>query len=340
MALTPEQRRSAARNFYDVARHLAAGLGERSLALALAEQGHAPEIVRLVLKTGIPAQTVAGTYTAADAPHQMLAQAMLASVASFGFFDRVAADAMPLPYRQRLGISTGVMAAVSVDEAKPVAVQGLQLTDLGPGMTPMKTSALCVLTRELAQVASTVVALERELRTGLARSTDTKFLSDAVAATTPIASSSMLADIPALIGALTLGANAKVFAAFEPAAVRAMAMARGPGGAKYFPDLDYNGGMIDGVAVIASDGLEAGQAVAIDAAQLGVNTGDVGLSVSQQSAIELSDAPAQDGSTSAGAELVSMFQASLVGVKVTRNFAYSLFRDTALASLSGVSYGA
>jgi len=335
---TVQSAREAAPNFGHLCRFLAAAKGDRELALALAERTNANEAVKIVLRSGVPASVIADVYDAAAAPYQMLAKAFLASLVNAGAFDRIANDAVPLPFLQRLGVGTGVMEATVVDEGRPVPMQGLQLSDLGDGMVPLKVVALTALSAELAKVASTAQVIERELRSGVALGTDRKFLADMVAATTPIASTSMLADFVALLDALTMRAGARPYFVFEPDAVKAMATARGDGGIKLFPDLDVTGGSIDGASVIPCDGLASGVALCIDAIQLGVNRGAVGLAVSQQGDVELQSAPTQDPATSTGTTLVSMWSSGLVGVKAQRTFAYKLMRDGAVASLSGVNY--
>lgn len=327
--------------FGHVARFLAAARGDRQLAAALADQQKASEAVRMVLKTGIPAQGIGAVYTDGSAeqlaPYAMLAEAFLAPLVSVGAFDRIAADALQLPFRQRFGIATGIMAATVVAEGLPVPMQGLQISDLGDGMRPLKTSAMCVLTTELAKVAATAAVVERELRTGLALGSDTKFLTDMVAATTPIASANMYADVTALIAAVSLRANSRPFLVFEPDRVKALATAR-INGEKVWPDLDVLGGTIDGIPCIPSDGLASGTALMIDAQGVGANRGDAGLSVSQQGAVELQSAPSQDSTAGSGVELVSMWQSGLVGVLVQRTFAYELIRTASAASLSGIAW--
>src|SRR2546421_66449 len=98
--------REGARNFAHVVRCLAAAKGDPRLALALAETTGAPEAAKIVLKSGVPATVAGDVFSAAAAPWQVLAQAFLAPLVNSGAADRIMADAMPLPFRTRLGVGT------------------------------------------------------------------------------------------------------------------------------------------------------------------------------------------------------------------------------------------
>src|SRR5207248_9480878 len=138
--------RDGAKHFANVARYLAAARGDRQLALLLADKTGAKEAVKIVLRSGVPAGAVADVWSAEAAPYQVLEQAFLAALVNAGAFYTVAADAVPLPFRQRLGVGTGVMEAELVGEGKPSPMKAAQLSDLGDGMKPRKVVALTVLT--------------------------------------------------------------------------------------------------------------------------------------------------------------------------------------------------
>jgi hypothetical protein len=197
--------------------------------------------------------------------------------------------------------------------------------------------AMTAITTELAKVAETAAVVERELRTGLALGSDLRFCSDLAAATTPIPSTGMYADVTALIAAVPLRANSRPFLVFEADAVKALATAR-LNGEKVYPDLDVLGGTIDGIPVVPSDGLVSGTALLADAQGLAANRGTAGVSVSQQGSVELESAPSQDATASAGVQLVSAWQSGLSLVKVERTFAFTLMRSSAVASLSGIAW--
>lgn len=335
------QVREPSRNFGHLCRLLAAARGDRGLAAARADQQRASEAVRIVLRSAVPAQAISDVFTDTSAeslaPFAALATQFLESLVSFGAFDRIAAAAVQLPFRQRLAVGTGVMAATVVDEGKPSAMQALRLSDLGDQMKPLKTMAMTAITTELAKVAETAAVVERELRTGLALGSDLRFCSDLAAATTPIPSTGMYADVTALIAAVPLRANSRPFLVFEADAVKALATAR-LNGEKVYPDLDVLGGTIDGIPVVPSDGLVSGTALLADAQGLAANRGTAGVSVSQQGSVELESAPSQDATASAGVQLVSAWQSGLSLVKVERTFAYTLMRSSAVASLSGIAW--
>src|SRR5690348_10392738 len=64
----------------------------------------------------------------------------------------------------------------------------------------------------------------------------------------------------------------------------------------------------------------------IDATQLAANSGSVSIGISGRADIDLSDAPGQDSTASAGASLVSAWQSNLVAVKSQRTLEHFCIR--------------
>src|SRR5690349_11746576 len=101
-----------------VMRCIAAAKGNIELAALIAEKTRAPEAAKMVLRSGVPAQATDVLFTDTGAeqlvPFAMAAANWLPSLAATGALDRMAADALQLPFRQRFGIAVGTAEAVEV----------------------------------------------------------------------------------------------------------------------------------------------------------------------------------------------------------------------------------
>jgi hypothetical protein len=168
-----------------------------------------------------------------------------------------------------------------------------------------------------------------ELRNAAARATDAAFIDALVAASTPIASSGdVLADVAALLAALTTGAASVVFLILPAAIAKQVITMPATTGGVAFPGMTLAGGNLAGVQAIVSDAI-TDQVVAVDATQLAVDPGTVMLSTADAANIDLGA-----GGTH------NLFQRNESGLRAERFFAFQLLRPGASASLSGVTWGA
>jgi HK97 family phage major capsid protein len=123
-----------------------------------------------------------------------------------------------------------------------------------------------------------------------------------------------------------------------------LAMKRNTDGSFAFPNMGVRGGDIGGVPVlVAGNALEnddspaAGSIILVDAAEiLFADTDEISITLSEQSAIELDDAP--DDPTTASSVVTSFWQMNLVGWRVARPISWEMRRPGAVAVLTGVSY--
>src|SRR5690606_31314801 len=98
-----------------------------------------------------------------------------------------------------------------------------------------------------------------------------------------------------------------------------------------FPDMRPNGGTIQGVPAIATDGAPHGTLGLIDAPGLAVDPGEIAIPQASHASRDL------DGG---GATLTNLWQSNLRGLRAERIFAASLARDGAVATITAASYGA
>jgi hypothetical protein len=66
--------------------------------------------------------------------------------------------------------------------------------------------------------------------------------------------------------------------------------------------------------------------------------GAVSIESSDQASLEMSDAPTQDGTTGAGASMVSLWQSGLLGLKAERFINWKKRRAQAVQYISGANY--
>lgn len=117
-------------------------------------------------------------------------------------------------------------------------------------------------------------------------------------------------------------------------------------GGKEFPDINKDGGFIEGVPVVTSENIAAnggspadGRIIVALAANsiLMADDGGVEVSVSTEASIQTDDAP--DSPQTASTVLVSMFQTNQVAILVERYITWVKARSGAAQYISGANYG-
>lgn len=117
-------------------------------------------------------------------------------------------------------------------------------------------------------------------------------------------------------------------------------------GSKEFPDINKDGGFIEGVPVVTSENIAAnggspadGRIIVALAANsiLMADDGGVEVSVSTEASIQTDDAP--DSPATASTVLVSMFQTNQVAILVERFITWTKARSGAAQYISGANYG-
>ena len=161
------------------------------------------------------------------------------------------------------------------------------------------------------------------------------------AATTPTASAgttidAVLEDLDVLLAAIPSGAQARFYFAVDSTNAKRLAVKSG-NGVPAFPKFGINGGeIIPGVMGLVSDSLPAGAALLFDASQIMADSGKVSLDVAHHASVQFDTSP--DSPPSASTVPANLWQNDLVALKAERDYAYSVMRTTAVASLSGVDY--
>jgi hypothetical protein len=137
-------------------------------------------------------------------------------------------------------------------------------------------------------------------------------------------------DIGFLFSSVTLGARSKPYFVAASDAMKLLA-SRSASGLQAFPGLGPQGGAIAGVPALASDGLDDGTLVLLDAQQVCAADDGVRLDTTREGLIALDDAP------TAGSALTSLWQQDLVGIRVERYFGMQALSSSGLAYVTGIS---
>jgi len=311
--------------------------GNMKAAATLADAaGNISDRVRAVLKTAVAAGSTSGaTWAGPLSVYSQLQSGFIQSLATRSVFDAAVSSMLPVKIRTNLVIAAGGSASV-VSEGNPAPVTSLSLAR--GVVDPVAAVALVVITEELARLGLNAAPLiEHELRRVVASKTDLQFMTDLISTLTPIPSSgqqpyNFLADLRALLNAVTSGDDAAFFLAVSPAIAKQLATAATMGGQPAFESLGVDGGSIGGVTVIPTNAATSGQMILFDAAQFGGDVGTVTVDAINEGSIQMSTTPSQP------AALVSLFQTNCVGIRCMREFGYVIGRAGAAAMISGASY--
>jgi hypothetical protein len=294
-----------------------------------------PPIVN-VLKTAADAGSTTG-WGSPLADQTGLADAFLASLSNVSIY-QAALPFMPrVPFRTTVRVVSSGATGAMVNEAmtKPVTRLTLSASD----MNDQKTLAICAITEELLRQAG-ISLFQSEMERAVTRALDTAFITKITTGITPTVSAgggpiAVLTDFTAGLTSLALDSGSKVFCAVSPDIAKQWAFKTTTSGARMFPELTVNGGVVGGVTVFPTDGV-TGQAVFFDATQIA--NADSGIEVSTAKYATLQLDTVGDSPPSASTPYLSLWQMNMVGVKAIRHWAAERTRTGAVAVISNVTY--
>lgn len=244
---------------------------------------------------------------------RFLSEAYLSAIAPDNLIDAVASFAYPLPDRGRnVIVATGAIAQeVAEGAGKPLTRFELDATESDRG----KVAAIIVVSKEVAVSEGKPAEnlIRRLLRDAVLRASNEALLNRI-----PTISATAGADaLASLKNGLSAAAQSSGYVvAATPAITRELALnADGRMG--------VNGGeYIGGVVVLPALEVSSGgpDLVVIPASSIALRDHGISLRSSGQTSLEMSDAPTMNSATPTGAEMVSLFQANLVGLLVERLF--------------------
>lgn len=254
---------------------------------------------------------------------------------------------------------------VGQGKAKPVGA--LSFDQITLGMT--KAAGIVVITDELLRASNPAAEalVRQDLIDQMAQFLDKDFVDPAKAAVsdvspasitngvTPVAASgtdadALRADIQKLYAkfvAANMSINGAVWLMPETSAL-AISGLRNPLGQKEFPEINAQGGVFEGLPVVASQNIPAnagsgspvtgagGRIILAKASEiLLADDGQTLLDVSREASLQMDSAPS-DGAQ----ELVSLWQNNLVGIRAERFINWAKRRPGAVQYIDGANYGA
>lgn len=335
-------RSRAVGDFVTIARRLMIARGDFMEARTAAEADpRTTGRVSTILRAAISAGTTSNMSELAD--YQQLVGAFSDSLAAFSAFDRIRADAVQAPLRMNLVAVTGAAQAYVVGEGAPKPLTRLSM--VSAQLDALKVVAAVVVSAELLRNggANADALLRRELSSAVAFASDAQFiaiLEDAAGlgasptttlTATGTTADAVIADIGALLAALSLGARSRPYLIVPPARALTWSLMKGGDEGLFFEGLNWNGGAVLGAPVIPSDGLASDVVVAVDASQLAMAAGDIDIGAARQADIEMESAP--DSPPDAGTIRLNLWQTNMSALKAERYIGTQVLRPGAVQVL-------
>lgn len=265
-----------------------------------------------------------------------------------------------VPGRVRIKGQDGAFTGYWVGESKAIPMSKGDYSQVD--LTPLKVAALTVISMELMEDSQP--SAEMVVRDGLVEAAsqrvDTTFLSDSAASAgvspagilngvTGIQASgtdlaAVRADLQGLIGVYTAAKmGSGITLVMNPSTALAISFMYGSLDQRAFPDINQNGGSINGIPVVVGDNVTAGQIIAIRTQDVWrIGDSGVRISMSREATIEQQDDPSGATDTPVGVtttNLTNMFQEESIAFKVVRRINFQKRRSNAVQFIENVEYG-
>ena len=245
-------------------------------------------------KASVNASSLGGSVFA---DYSAIAQGFVNSLVNAGAYDAMLSSMVPVP------LETGTVGAVNVGASAYSLSEGAmkpmsKLSISGQQQNLSKGHAVIVVTNELVKSTAplAVQLIGRELRKAVALVTDLQFISAitngvSVATSAGQTAEGVRADIAAMLRSITTGQDSKLFLIVPALVCKMWAMLTDGKGIAAFPDLTPQGGSIQGITVLVSDGSLIGTIVLVDASGIAAASGDIMLQQLKEGSVTASDAP-------------------------------------------------
>jgi hypothetical protein len=333
--------------FNRTARHLLEAGAEQGVMAAhkLAISSRAPTTVIDALKTAVMSGSIAPTLGEELVSHP-LSEGHIAGLRGWGFFDRLLADAVALPFNSLAAIVTSAgIASVSGE----LAVRPVMKTNWSTAaLVPFTSTAIIVTTTDLARLGGQL--LERLLHKELSKANTIAVDKFFVASLTSLLGSppssiagsgadadDVYKDLRALLALIATDEASKVHLAADPAVVKKLSLMSTLSGERAFPEIGLAGGTLAGMPITATPAAASGEVIAVDASSIGGNAGAAWLDVSEQAMLEMDTTPYSP--PNAAAVMQSLWQSGKRAIKSQRTFGFGELRPNNAAKLTAVAWG-
>lgn len=343
-----------------IAKSLQMSTGESAAAIAQKRWGQTnPKLVEVIRATVAGGGTGSGEWGAElAASDATFTGDFIEYLHGMTVFDRL--NLRSIPARVHVKGQDGAATGYWVGESKGVPMSKPDYSTVE--LTPLKVAALTVISMELLE--DSTPAAERLVRDALveacAQKIDTTFLS-ASAASAGVSPAGILNGVSAIAPSGTDLAAVRtdlqtllypfvsnkmasgITLVMNPATAMALGMMYGTLDQLAFPNINENGGTLQGRPVITGDNVTPGDIIAIRPQDVW-RIGDSGIrvSMSREATIEQRDDPTGATDTPTGVTttgLTNMFQEESVAFKVVRRVNFQKRRSAAVQAISNAEYG-
>jgi hypothetical protein len=323
---------TASHEFVQMAKCLAAGRGRADEVQQWARSIPSSR-VRDVLKSGVAPHSVTTDGTEL-APFRELSAGFFGSMAAQSAFSKIyqAGDFTRTPLRTLIAVLTTAPVGCAVSElaAKPASSMQFATAQL----EAERVSCFVAISDELARSISpaATVRLGDELRRAASIAVDKRFL--AILAATPgvtsagtsgLSAANILSDLTSRLGALTIGADSRLWLIVSPKVAKEFSLVQGTGG------FIVQDGAIGGIKLAVSDAATS-TATLIDAKQIAAELDGLILDSTREASLQMATDPATDGSNTVSA---SLWQNNMTGLRVEVAFGAIAMRSTAVTEITG-----
>jgi len=328
-----------------LARAIMLGRGAIDAALLEAERRQAPERAVRLLKAAVGAGTTADEGWAGSlVDYRIASRAFVEALRNFSLFDRLLADgaAVRVPMGA-VAISTTLTASGSpIQETTPKPISKLTL-GANPKLPEFKAASIVAVTRELLDAAGAagVQFLERELRRGVAASTDEIFaavirVDAATVASTGDDYAAVVADLATALEGVIITAESRPYWAMPAHTAKRLAIMQSSSGFA-FPTMTPNGGTLVGIPAVVTDAVEDDEVLLLDARRIAADDSVITLQAARHAALAMDSEPSADAQP-----LTSLWQTNSTALRAERRIGAAYIGDEAGASvaITGVAWGA
>jgi hypothetical protein len=271
------------------------------------------------------------------AQYTLMQDQFLASLRNVSCYDAMLEFMIRVPIRKKIAVLTGGATGSTPLEGNVKLVSTLALS--ASQITENKSLAIVVVTEELTRESNSRLFSEA-LVEEVVYQVDLAFLAELTGGLSPITSNSgtsigILQDISAALAAIDTNSSSKLFVITHPDISKAWCTKTTSTGEVAFPEMSPTGGRICNMPVLVSDAA-AQQIVIADATQIAATSSEIVLDSSNQATVQLDSAPTSP--PSATANVISLWQNNMDGLKATRWWAAERLRTAAAAVVTGVSY--
>ena len=238
--------------FATLAKYLMIGRGKAYDIIQAAKNAKAPQLILDILEKSAtaPGTTTDSTWASPLSAYSLLASSFISSLRNIGFFDAVAPQAKQLPLNvNALVVTTGITAS-TVGQAMVKPISKLSLTT--QGLTEQKAVAQIIASDSLVRAGGPLASalFTQELQKAVAIETDRQFIADALTGISPSSSNGgtstgIAQDIAALLHALTLGSDSRVFVAVDPTTAKHVWPATLPALRAFYSDYENHNQTLD-----------------------------------------------------------------------------------------------